>query len=120
VDDEAEPPAPLAVAVYVVVCAGCTLVEPFGPTVPMPLSMVTSLAFVLLHDKVALEPAVTLPGDTVSVTVGGLGGGGGAASVPPPQPMVAVRLANRLSKSRLKTRNREARAEITLSILQGN
>jgi hypothetical protein len=99
-----------------VVCAGETLIEPFGPTVPTPLSISTSLALVLLHVKVALDPAVTLPGDTVSVTVGVFGRGGGAASMPPPQPTMEVRLANEATRTRLQNQKRGALMEITVVI----
>jgi hypothetical protein len=68
----ADPPSPLAVAVYVVVVAGVTVVVPDEATVPTPLSIATDFAFVELHVRVAGCPAVIDAGATVNVMVGAL------------------------------------------------
>lgn len=66
------PPLPVAVSVYVVVEVGLTVVEPESATVPMPLSMDTLVALVVLHVSVAELPNVMLVGAAVSFAVGGL------------------------------------------------
>lgn len=48
------PFVPVAVAVYVVVAVGETFTEPFGCTVPTPLSIVTVVALVEVHVSVEL------------------------------------------------------------------
>jgi hypothetical protein len=53
-----------------VVAVGLTVVEPLRVTVPMPLSMVTAVAFVAVQDRVTLVPAVTEAGCADKVTVG--------------------------------------------------
>lgn len=50
---------------------GLTVVEPEAATLPMPLSMETLLALVVLHVKVAELPSEIVVGDTVSFAVGG-------------------------------------------------
>ena len=66
----AEPPVPVAVIVYVVVAVGLTDLVPDVATAPMPLSIVTDVAFVL--DQVSVDdcPEVMLVGFAVMVTVG--------------------------------------------------
>jgi hypothetical protein len=64
------PPGPVTAIVYVVVCAGDTLWVPLVCTVPMLLSICADAAFVELHVRVELWPAVTDAGLAVSVTVG--------------------------------------------------
>ena len=44
--------------------------EPVSATVPMPLSMLTEVAFVAVHDRVTLVPALTEPGCAESAIVG--------------------------------------------------
>jgi hypothetical protein len=65
-----------AVAVYVVLTVGLTLFELFRATVPMPLSMITDVAFVDVHVSVDDPPAAIDAGDAVSWIVGVAGGGG--------------------------------------------
>lgn len=66
----ADPPVPVAVIVYVVVAVGETDFDPEVATAPMPLSIVTELAFVLDHVNVDDCPAVMLVGLALRVTVG--------------------------------------------------
>jgi hypothetical protein len=44
--------------------------EPVSATVPMPLSMLTPVAFFAVHDRVTVVPAVTDEGCPVSAIVG--------------------------------------------------
>src|SRR5581483_465716 len=71
------PPAPFAVSVYVVESVGVTCCEPFGCTAPTPLSMLTSVAFVVCQVSVVDAPLSTVSGLAVSDAVGASGGGGG-------------------------------------------
>src|SRR5689334_10681187 len=78
------PPSPFAVSVYVVVSVGFTCYDPLACTVPTPLSMLMSVAFVVCQLSVAEPPLSTVSGLAVRVAVGcggggGGGGGGGAA-----------------------------------------
>lgn len=50
---------------------GLTVVDPDAATVPMPLSMETLVAFVVLHVKVAEFPTVMVVGAAVNFAVGG-------------------------------------------------
>jgi hypothetical protein len=71
----AMPPAPIAVMVYEVVTVGDTLIDPLGPTAPMPGSISQEVAFVELHIRVADCPYRMLTGSAVIDTVGGGVGG---------------------------------------------
>ena len=51
-----------------------TLPPATGVTVPMPLSMLADVAFVVVHVSIAVWPAVMVAGDAVKVAVGGGGG----------------------------------------------
>jgi len=64
------PLALLAVIVYVVVTTGVTTSDPFKSTVPIPWSMLTPVAFVLVHLNVDEEPWLTALGSAVNATVG--------------------------------------------------
>ena len=64
------PPGPVAVRVYVVVAEGETETLPDVGCDPMPLSMVTDVALVVLHVNVELCPAVMLAGFAVKLIVG--------------------------------------------------
>lgn len=44
--------------------------EPVSATVPMPLSMLTAVAFFAVHDRVTVVPAVTDEGCAASAIVG--------------------------------------------------
>jgi hypothetical protein len=67
-----------------------TLPDATGVTTPTPLLILTDVAFVVVHDKVADEPLVMLVGLTASVTVGvELGGGFVVEPPPPPLPQPA-------------------------------
>jgi hypothetical protein len=66
----ADPPAPVAVIVYVVVAVGLTDLVPDVPTAPIPLSIVTEVAFVLDQVNVDDCPEVMVVGLADSVTVG--------------------------------------------------
>jgi len=71
------PPAPFAVNVYVVDSAGETCCDPFACTAPTA-SMLTSVALVVCHVKVADWPLSMASGFAVNVALGaGAGGGGG-------------------------------------------
>jgi hypothetical protein len=65
-----------------------TLPDATGVTAPTPLLILTDVAFVVVHDKVADEPLVMLVGLTVRVTVG-VGGGFEVEPPPPPLPQPA-------------------------------
>ena len=58
-----------------VVVVGFTDREPDAETEPMPWSIVTVVAFVVVHDRVDDEPETMVLGVAVNVTVGGVGGG---------------------------------------------
>lgn len=53
------------------VVVGLTVVEPDAATVPIPLSIETLVAFVVLHVNVAEFPAVIVVGAAVNFAVGG-------------------------------------------------
>ena len=76
----AVPPAPVAVAVKLVVWVGLTCRVPLIPwTAPIPGLIVTDVAFEDVYVSVADCPAVIVPVFEVSVIVGaGAAGGGGA------------------------------------------
>jgi hypothetical protein len=65
------PPVLVAVSVYVVVAAGLTGRVPDAPTSPMPGSMRTEVAPVVVHVSVADSPCAIDGGDTPIVAVGG-------------------------------------------------
>ena len=50
------PELPVADRVYIVVCAGVTVVEPDVPTAPIPGVIVTLLAFVVVQVRVTVCP----------------------------------------------------------------
>src|SRR5580704_295631 len=95
VDPWAVPPAPWAVAVYVVVVLGVTLVEPLAGNAPSP-GMLTEVALVVVQLRTAVAPLAIVLGlalkeivgggicDDVTVTVAG------NATVPPGPVAVAV------------------------------
>jgi len=64
------PPAPLAVSVYVVVAVGDTGAEPESGREPRPLSIVTVVAFVVVHVRVDDWPAMIAVGFAVKLAVG--------------------------------------------------
>src|SRR5947209_8656142 len=64
------PPSPFAVNVYVVESDGLTCCEPFGCTAPTPLSMLTSVAFVVCHVSVVDCPLLTVSGLALKDAVG--------------------------------------------------
>jgi hypothetical protein len=78
------PPAELAVNVYVVVLVGNTWRVPFAATVPMPLSMVLSVALATDQVNVADWPRWMERGSAPKAVIraagaaGGGGGGGGS------------------------------------------
>ena len=65
------PLLPVAVKVYVVVVVGLTVVEPDAATVPMPLSIETLVALVVLQVRVEEPPTEMVTGFAVSFAVGG-------------------------------------------------
>jgi hypothetical protein len=65
------PLLPVAVNVYVVVVVGLTVVEPDAATVPIPLSMETLVALVVLQVRVEEPPTEMVTGFAVSLAVGG-------------------------------------------------
>ena len=82
-----------------VVAVGVTFMEPVKATVPIPLSMVTDVAFVAVHDRVTLVPAVTEPGCAESAIVGAAVEGSVEVEEllldgTPPHPANAIRTAN--------------------------
>jgi hypothetical protein len=99
---------PVAVSVYVVVLAGVTLLCPEAATSPMPLSMLTELAFVVAQLKFALAPAAMVAGLMLSVAEG-------SEEVPetPEQPTAATK--TQLSATE-RTLRREQWARIMLQI----
>ena len=48
----APPPGPETLIVYVVVSVGVTSIDPFRETLPIPLSMVTLVALVVVQESV--------------------------------------------------------------------
>jgi hypothetical protein len=67
---EAEPPGPVAVRVYVVVDAGETVWLPEVATDPIPLSMETDVALLVLHVRVELPPEEIDVGLALKLIVG--------------------------------------------------
>jgi hypothetical protein len=67
----AVPLGPVAVRVYVVVALGLTDVLPFWGWLPMPLSIETVVAFVVVHERVEDCPGAMLVGFAVNVAIGG-------------------------------------------------
>src|SRR5579872_1657656 len=61
VEDVVAPPGPVAVAVYVVVAAGVTLVEPVAGNVPRPL-IFTEVALLAFQLRTTGEPGATAGG----------------------------------------------------------
>ena len=51
------PPGPVTVIVYIVVLVGDIFIDPFKATSPIPLSILTSVALVEVHVKVADSPS---------------------------------------------------------------
>ena len=76
-DFRLDPPAFVAVIVYVVVVAGLTNLEPEAATVPIPWFILTDVAFIVNHDKLADCPTVIVTGFAVKFVAGEFGGGGG-------------------------------------------
>ena len=70
------PPLFVAVNVYVVVAAGETDFDVLLETVPTPLSMLMLVAPEVLHDSVALCPAVITVGVAVKEVITGTATGG--------------------------------------------
>jgi hypothetical protein len=66
----AVPPAPVAVMVYEVVIVGDTLIDPLGPTAPIPGWISHESALVDCHVKVADPPYGMLRGSAAMATVG--------------------------------------------------
>ncbi|HSK44550.1 MAG TPA: hypothetical protein VLA83_11765, partial [Candidatus Binatia bacterium] len=69
------PPAPVAVAVYVVLAGGETAAEPESATAVTSSpktegAIATDVAFVLAHVKVVVCPAATTLGETLKIIVG--------------------------------------------------
>jgi hypothetical protein len=86
----AVPPGPVAVAWYVVDCAGATLICPLSATCPMPLSISTLVACCDCQLKVAVPPAATSDGVADIVTCGACSAGGGFDAAPPAQPVAVI------------------------------
>ena len=83
----------VAVSLYVVVFAGETVRDVLPVTVPTPLSIVTEVAPLTLHDNVADWPAVMDAGVAAKLTMAGAAGpeGGGdvtGESTTPPKSVV--------------------------------
>ena len=85
-----EPPALVAVMVYVVVADGETLRVPDALTVPTPWLMLTLVALVLDHVNVDDWPPAIEVGDALNVTVGGATTVTVAVAVTLPTALVAV------------------------------
>src|ERR1043165_7150552 len=64
------PPAPDAVSVYVVVEPGVTTIDPLRACAPMPWSIETLVAFVVVHESVEEPPAEIAEGLAVNVALG--------------------------------------------------
>ncbi len=75
------PPAPVALAWYVVEADGLTVRFPEDSTVPTPLSIVTFVALLEVHERVVDCPASIASGDTVRETVGAGATASGGAGV---------------------------------------
>jgi hypothetical protein len=68
---DAVPPAPVTVAVYFVVADGVTETLPEVPNeLPIPLSILTEVAFVVVQVRTAYEPFVILVGLALNEIVG--------------------------------------------------
>ena len=67
---EADPPGPVKVPVYVVVCEGEVEVEPEAPTDPTVGEIVPPVAFVLVHERVEELPCTMEVGLRESVQLG--------------------------------------------------
>jgi hypothetical protein len=78
-----EPPAPVAVPVYVTVVAGVTVVVPdaTGVTEPMLWSIENEVALVVVHERSVEAPVVISVEAAESTHVGAVGGGGAAVTV---------------------------------------
>ncbi len=78
-EQDAVPPGPVAVPVYVVVAVGETTRVPLGTgvTEPMPWLIEKETAFVVVHVSVELLPSTMVTGFEERVQVGAEGGGGG-------------------------------------------
>ncbi len=84
------PPVPVAVSVYVVVVCGATPTEPLVGPAPRPLSIVTLVAFVVVHVSVEVWPSAMLVGFALNVIVGAGGTVTVACFVAVPPAPVAV------------------------------
>jgi len=83
----ADPPSPVQVAVYVVAVVGSTVILPLVPVFAAVklfevLTIAHDVAFVELHESVALSPEVILEALAVNETVGAAG----VPEEPPPLP----------------------------------
>lgn len=67
----AEPPAPVAVRVYVVVEDGQTTVEPVAASAPIPWSIDTVVALRVVQASVEHPPAAIRPGVAVKAAMNG-------------------------------------------------
>ena len=65
------PPGPVAIIVYVVVTMGSILMDPFVSTGPIPLSMLTLSACVVVQASKEKSPAIIISGSAEILTVGG-------------------------------------------------
>lgn len=74
-----DPPAPVAVNVYVVELVGVTERLPLDCTVPTPPSIETSVALVTLQRSVADSPRPIRLGSAVKLPILGFAGGGAGA-----------------------------------------
>ena len=102
-------PPPVAVAVYVVVALGVTLMDPFSATAPMPLSMLRAAALLVVHESVTCVPAATEEGWPVKVTFGAaVEGSEEVVEVPfagtPPHPHKAIVAANTPKRDHLQSK----------------
>jgi hypothetical protein len=70
VDAVTVPPGPVAVNVYCVVFVGLTTAVPEGETAPMPWSIETVVAFVVVQVRVEVCPGVMVEGEAESIAVG--------------------------------------------------
>jgi hypothetical protein len=81
-----------------VVAVGLTFLDPVNATVPMPLSIVTDVALLAVHDRVTLIPEVTDAGCAESAMLGAAVEGLVEVEEPldgtPPHPADAIRTAN--------------------------
>ncbi len=82
------------------VVVGLTLMDPVNPTVPIPLSIVTPVAFVAVHVRVTFVPAVTDEGCAEKAMVGAaVEGSLEVEELPldgtPPHPVSAIRTVSR-------------------------